>query len=224
MKKISVSFILLCAFALTAFAQHEYAPLETKELDYQNWTYKNISTDKNVSLREFAADKKLVMVFYFAPWCHNSDYQMPVTQKLYEKYKDQGFAVIGVSLYADEKRVKKELDEYQITFPVVVETTSKFRDESKHYEYRTAVGDKRKWGTPWNVFLVTGELETNGDTLTKKPVIVNGEIREDEAEKFIREKLGLPADETKAVKTQGKAETVEVCTEEESGLKKVGKN
>ncbi len=219
MKKISVLFFLLAAFVLTAFSQHEYADLEEKELNYKNWTYKNILTEKDVSLREFAKDKKLVLVFYFAPWCHNSEYQMPVTQKLYEKYKDQGFAVIGVSLYADEDRTKNHLEEHKVTFPVVIETDSKLnRTYSEHYKYRVQTGDTRKWGTPWNVFLTTNEFKETDETLTKKPIIVNGEIREDEAEKFIREKLGLSSEKSKSDKTQAKKDSVEVC-DEEDGLK-----
>lgn len=201
MKKFLVSTVLILAFAIAAFSQetdHEYADIVQKDLKYKNWTYKNVLTDEEVNLREFAKDKKLVMVFYFAPWCHSSEYQMPVTQRLYEKYKDQGLAVIGVSLYAEEYQVNQKLEEEKVTFPVVVETTSKFRTETQHYKYRTETDDTRKWGTPWNVFLIQKELKQKGDVLTKKPYIVNGEIREDEAEKFIREKLGLPAEEKTA--------------------------
>lgn len=220
MKKILVSFILLFAFALTAFSQHEYADLTEKKIKYKDWTYENPLTEEKVNLREFAKDKKLVMVFYFAPWCHASNYQLPVTQKLYEKYKDQGFSVIGVSLYAEIYKTTEKLKSKEITFPVVIETTSKFRKESLHYKYRKSTGDNRKWGTPYNVFLVPGELKKKGDTLTKKTVVVNGEIREADAEKYIRERLGLPAEEKKTVQTQAKKE----LDEEDTKLNKTKAN
>lgn len=216
MKKFLVSFILLFAFVLTAFSQHEYADLTMKKINYKDWTYENPLTEENVNLREFAKDKKLVMVFYFAPWCHSSNYQFPITQKLYDKYKDQGFSVIGVSLYAEIYKTTEKLKSKEITFPVVIETTSKFRKESLHYKYRKSTGDNRKWGTPYNVFLIPSKLKKKGDVLTKKTVVVNGEIREAEAEKYIREQLGLPAVEEKQLeKKQAKKTDVEECTEGE---------
>ncbi len=224
MKRILVSFILLFAFVLTAFSQHEYADLTEKEIKYKDWTYKTVLTDEDFNLRAFTKDKKLVMVFYFAPWCHSSNYQMPITQKLYDKYKDQGFAVVGVSVYDEIYRTREKIEGEKLTFPVVVETTSKFREKSQHYEYRTKTGDDRKWGTPYNVFLIPNKLKTKGDTLTKKTIVVNGEIREDEAEKYIREQLGLPAEETKRDKTQAKKDSVEECEEDGLKLKKVGDN
>ncbi len=204
MRKLFTSAILLLTFVFSALSQHEYADLTEKKINYKDWTYKDVFTDKEVNLREFAKDKKLVMIFYFAPWCHSSNYQMPITQKLYDKYKDQGFGVIGVSLYAEIYKTRKRLRDKKVNFPVVVETTSKFRKKTPHYKYRKKTGDDRKWGTPYNVFLIPNELKKKGDTLTKKTVVVNGEIREAEAEKFIREKLGLPAETTKESKPQAK--------------------
>ncbi len=46
------------------------------------------------------------MVVYFAPWCGNWRFEAPVAAKLYEKYKAQGFEVIGVSEYASREDVK----------------------------------------------------------------------------------------------------------------------
>ncbi len=201
MKKNIFAIFFLLALALAVFSQHndhEYAPLTEKEIAYQNWTYKNVRTNQEVNLREFAQDKKLVMVFYFAPWCHSSNYQAPVTQKLYEKYKDKGFAVIGVSLYGSIARVEDTMKKRGVGFPVVSESkSSKERKDTLHYKYRNITGDYRKWGTPWNIFLVPSELEKEGDVLTEKTTVVNGEIRENEAEAFIREKLGLPAEDAK---------------------------
>lgn len=225
MKKILVSFFLLFAFALTALSQHEYADLTEKEIKYKDWTYENAVTEEDVNLREYTKDKKLVMVFYFAPWCHSSNYQLPITQKLYEKYKDQGFGVIGVSLYAEIYKTREKLASENVTFPVVIETTSKFRKESQHYKYRTKTGDDRKWGTPYNVFLIPAELKTKGDTLTKKTIVVNGEIREEEAEKYIREQLGLSAEETnKTAKTKSAKNEIEPCDDRKTLVKKVGIN
>jgi len=212
MKILLVLAIML--FGLTFVpAQTEQAPLLEKEIKYKDWTYKSIRDDKNINLREFAKNKKLVMVVYFAPWCPNWKHEAPFAQKLYEKYKATGFDVIGVGEYDTVDAMKTNLDTLKITFPVVYESDSKeAKQKTLHYEYRKAVGDTRGWGSPWNVFLEPSKLTKNGDVLTEKTFIVNGELIEAEAEKFVREKLGLPAEESKADKTASK--TVEACEPE----------
>jgi len=201
MKRILFSTFILSAFVFAVSAQHdhEYAPITEKEIEYKDWTYKNVLTNKDINLRKFAEEKKLVMVFYFAPWCHSSNFQAPIIQKLYRKYKKKGFAVIGVSIYGSIAHVRYTIKTRGISFPVVSESlTLGERKRSLHYKYRWSTGDYRKWGTPWNIFLVPSELAKTGDTLTKTAFVVNGEIVEKEAEKHIRKKLGLPTEEAKA--------------------------
>ncbi len=146
--------LAITLFSLTfASAQTEQAPLQEKEIKYKDWTYKSIRDDKPVNLREFANKKKLVMVVYFAPWCPNWKHEAPFAQKLYEKYKANGFDVIGVGEYDTVDAMKTNLDTFKITFPVVYESDSKdARQKTLHYDYRNSVGDTRGWGSPWNIF------------------------------------------------------------------------
>ena len=212
MKTLLALAIML--FGLTfASAQTEQAPLQEKEIKYKDWTYKSIRDDKPVNLREFTNKKKLVMVVYFAPWCPNWKHEAPFAQKLYEKYEVNGFDVIGVGEYDTIDAMKTNLDTFKITFPVVYESDSKeARQKTLHYDYRIAVGDARGWGSPWNIFLEPSKLTKKGDVLTEKTFVVNGELIEAEVEKFVREKLGLSTDKTKADKTVSKI--IEVCEPE----------
>jgi peroxiredoxin len=210
MKSFLTLAILLLSFTLS-YAQHEYAPLQEHELKYKNWNYKSVRDDKEVNLRDFATGKKLVMVVYFASWCPNWKYEAPFAQKLYDKYKANGFDVIGVGEYASASDTKLFLDAQQITFPVVSESDSRdAKQKTPHYDYRKTTGDTRSWGSPWNLFIEPANVETKGDTLLKKAFVVNGELMEAETEKFIREKLGLPAEE-KQNATAAKDKTIEVC-------------
>jgi len=212
MKTILALAIVLVSFAF-ASAQTEQSPITEKEIKYKDWTYKSVSGGKDVNLREFAANKKLVMVVYFAPWCPNWKHEAPFAQKLYEKYKANGFDVIGVGEYDTVAAMKTNLDQFKITFPAVYESDSKdAKQKTLHYDYRKATGDTRGWGSPWNIFLEPSKLSKKGDVLTEKTFVVNGELIEAEAEKFVREKLGLPAEETKTDKTVSK--TIEVCEPE----------
>lgn len=210
--------ILLFSFTF-ALAQHEYSPLKEFELKYKDWTYKTVTDGKDVNLREFAKDKKLVMVVYFAAWCENWKNQAPFTQKLYDKYKDKGFDVIGVSEYASIADTKINLTNKKIMFKVVSESDSKAsRLTTPHYEYRQKTSDTRTWGSPWNIFIEKGNYKKKGDELVKKAFVVNGELIEAEVEKFIRQKLGLTAEEPKISAKDDKK--VEVCSDETITLKK----
>src|SRR6266508_2334929 len=108
MKRLFALIVFALAISsAAAFAQagHEYSPLVEKTLNYKNWTLNDLKDNKPVDLRSLVQGKKLVMVVYFAPWCGNWRNEAPVAARLYEKYKDQGFAVIGVSGYGTRESV-----------------------------------------------------------------------------------------------------------------------
>lgn len=208
---LALSFLLIGS--MFASAQTEQAPILEKEIKYKDWTYKSVRDDKQINLRDFAANKKLVLIVYFAPWCPNWKHEAPFAQKLYDKYKSNGFEVIGVGEYDTVEAMKTNLDAFKITFPVVYESAAKdAKQKTLHYEYRQAVGDTRGWGSPWNIFLEPAKLSQKGDVLTEKTFVVNGELIEAEAEKFVREKLGLSVETDKSAKTAGK--TIEACEPE----------
>ena len=219
MKTVLLFAILLLSFTYSS-AQHEYAPVLEKEINYKDWTYKQVrDVAKDLNLREATKGKKLVMVVYFAPWCPNWKLEAPIAQKLYEKYKANGFEVIGVGEYDTVEVMKTSLDTFKITFPVVYESAARdAKQKTPHYEYRKITGDTRNWGSPWNIFLIPSQLKKKGDVLTEKTFVVNGELIEAEAEAFIREKLGLPKEEKKTETSQNKPG--EVCEPTTTSLKK----
>ena len=192
MKKI---FVLLFALLLTpalsrAQAGHEYSPIVEKTVNYKNWALPNLTTDKANDLRELIAGKKLVMIVYFAPWCGNWRNEAPIAAKLYEKYKGQGFQVIGISEYASKADVKAYFGEAGPSFPIVTESeTRDDKQKTAHYGYRQLTGDTRNWGSPWNIFLEPSKINATGDVLTEKAFVVNGELIEDEVDKFIASKV-----------------------------------
>jgi thiol-disulfide isomerase/thioredoxin len=193
MLKSALMILIVVALApLVGRAQagHEYSPLVEKTVNYKNWTYKNLKDDKPVDLRTLVQGKKLVMVVYFAPWCGNWKHEAPVAARLYEKYKDQGFEVIGVSEYGSREEVRNYFGPTGPPYTVVSESeTREERDKTPHYGYRQLTGDTRKWGSPWNIFLEPATLAKSGDVLTEKAWVVNGELIEEEVDKFIAERL-----------------------------------
>lgn len=191
--RLILAIMVAAVVQLSAFAQNERAPIIQKDLDYENWRYPNLAGEEKTDLREFVSGKKLVLVVYFAAWCHNWRHEAPFVQSMYEKYRKEGFSVIGVAEYESVENTRTGIGALGITFPVVLESTnSADRLKTSHYRYRTSVGDTRKWGSPWNIFIDPAAVNPKGDMLLKKAFLASGELIEAEAETFIREKLGLP--------------------------------
>jgi thiol-disulfide isomerase/thioredoxin len=207
-KHFFAAFVILTTFAVHAHAQvpgtqtpgpspqapgttgHEYAPLQEKTINYKNWTLNDLKDNKPVDLRSLMVGKKLVMVLYFAPWCPNWRNEAPVAARLYEKYKSQGFQIIGVSEYGTREDVKNYFAPWGPPYPVVSESESRdARDKTPHYGYRQATGDTRKWGSPYNVFLDPANCTNSGDVVTEKAWVVNGELIEAAVDTFISQHL-----------------------------------
>jgi len=192
MTKLLGLFILSLALAPSVLAQggHEYSPLVEKTVSYKDWKLMDLKTNEPVDLRSVTAGKKLVMIVYFAPWCPNWRNEAPIAAKLYDKYKDQGFQVIGVSEYATRDDARNFFGTAGSPYPVVIESESRDdKQKTLHYGYRQTTGDTRNWGSPWNIFLEPAKRAQAGDVLTEKAWVVNGELIEDEVDKFIADKL-----------------------------------
>lgn len=208
MKLIS-AILATIAFAAFAYGQNEQSPVVEKDIAYKDWTYRSVNGNSKVNLRDFTKGKKLVMVVYWAPWCPNWLHDVAFVQGLYEKYKGAGLSVIGVAEYDSVSKMRDHIDKYKLTFPMVYES-EKLSDRltSMHYAHRSEAGDKRKWGSPWYVFLDPTNLEPSGETLTKKTTVVNGELIKEEAERFIQQKLGVAATAERAASGDVKAVTL----------------
>jgi thiol-disulfide isomerase/thioredoxin len=208
MKKFLLVSLLVALSPLAAMAQgdHEYSPLVEKTVNYRNWSLPDLKSDKGAELRALMAGKKLVMIVYFAPWCHNWRNEAPIAAKLYDKYKGQGFQVIGVSEYATKDDVKSFFGETGPPYPIVTESESREeKQKTLHYEYRQLTGDTRNWGSPWNIFLEPAKVNPKGEVLAEKAWVVNGELIEDEVDKFIASKL------TPTSATAAAAKVIEPC-------------
>ena len=186
-------FLILSTAALNGQGNHEYSPLVEKTVNYKNWMLNDLTNNKPADLRSLMTGKKLVMVLYFAPWCPNWKNEAPVAASLYDKYKSQGFEIVGVSEYGPRDDVKNFFGPAGPPYPIVTESESRDdRDKTPHYAYRQLTGDTRKWGSPWNIFLEPSKC-TNGDVLMEKAWVVNGELIEADVDKFIHDRLAANA-------------------------------
>jgi peroxiredoxin len=172
------------AWAVFAGQDHEYTEIKATTLAIDDARFKLVDGSGEISLKEFIKGKKLVLIYYFAPWCDNSNYEAPFLAKLYDKYASTGLDILGVSNYAPVDEIRSYVEKYGITYTVVFDTTKKDDDSrmaSQHYKLRQSAGDTRKWGTPFSLFIVAGR--------TDKVYVAAGELIADKAEKFIEEML-----------------------------------
>lgn len=72
---------------------------------------------------------KVVLVNFWATWCPPCRVEMPGFQAVYDRRKDQGFVVLGISTDAGGREpVERFLAERDITYPVAMATGSVVRD------------------------------------------------------------------------------------------------
>jgi peroxiredoxin len=68
---------------------------------------------------------RIVLLDFWATWCHGCKTEIPWYMEFQRKYKGRGLAVIGVSMDDDGwKSVKPFLQENQLNYPVVIGTPS----------------------------------------------------------------------------------------------------
>lgn len=72
-------------------------------------------TGKPLSLSRYKG--KVVLIDFWATWCPPCVREMPNTLKIYEKYHDQGFEIVGISLDGDQAQLEKFIKEENIAWP-----------------------------------------------------------------------------------------------------------
>jgi peroxiredoxin len=165
----------------------EFAPIVERKIDFYNFDYQTVD-GHTFDLRDYARGKSVVIIAYVAGWCPNSNRNGHIIEKAWNAYRDHGLGVVGVAEYSDPYELRIHINRIGIDYPVVVETKDRnHRKNSSHYRYRHAVGDKRKWGTPFYVIVDARDIEADSPKglLARRVYTVSGEVQESELERFI---------------------------------------
>jgi len=97
--------------------------IETKEATAAGKQFTDVKgfnlNGKEVSLSDYAGKGKVVLVDFWASWCGPCRQAMPDVVKIYQKYKNKGFEIVGISLDAKKDDWKKAVNDLNITWPQI---------------------------------------------------------------------------------------------------------
>ena len=96
----------------------EYKPENT---DLSNKKAINFSAEtidgKKISLTDY--EGKIILIDFFAAWCGPCRDDMPKIVNLYDKYKDKGLIILGISLDKDNEKALNFIKTNNIRHPVI---------------------------------------------------------------------------------------------------------
>jgi peroxiredoxin len=119
MKKLIVFIIFIFLFFISTQLKNQgYALSQNLKINHPiiDFTLSDLK-GKKYSLSEFKG--KVILLNFWATWCPPCRTEIPILQKVYNKYKKFGFEVIAVSLDSDIERLKAFLNENPINFIIL---------------------------------------------------------------------------------------------------------
>ena len=81
-----------------------------------------LNDSEGVPLRLSDYKGRVVLLNFWATWCHGCVLEIPWFIEFQERYKDAGLAVIGISMDEDWKPVKAFVQEKKVNYPIVLDT------------------------------------------------------------------------------------------------------
>lgn len=103
-----LSLMSLCFIQGSVHAADKFKPFKLKTIE---------GTSK--TLQDF--EGKAILVSFFFPTCKYCNAEFPETQKMYDKYKDRGFAAVWINVVPEEnKEIPRWQQEHQYTIPVLI--------------------------------------------------------------------------------------------------------
>ena len=75
-------------------------------------------TDGNM-VRLGSLRNKVVLVDFWASWCEPCREELPILNRLYDRYKDRGLVIVGVNIDREESNMRRFLRRVSVDFPVV---------------------------------------------------------------------------------------------------------
>ena len=145
----SILLIALIAFTLIVSA----ATFAAKEKPAPDFALTDLAGNE-ITLDDLTG--KVIFLNFWATWCGPCRHEIPDFIEFYDKYKEQGVEIIGISVDKSEKKVKEFMDQHKINYPVAMATNE-------------IMGDYK----PGRYIPTTIIINPNGDIVEKKVGIMD---------------------------------------------------
>jgi len=83
-------------------------------------------TGGSITLEQFKG--KVVFLAFWAPWCIPCRDELPEIDRLYKKYRDEGFMVVGITEDASPQAIAAFLKKVPVLFPLVLDQDNEVAD------------------------------------------------------------------------------------------------
>ncbi len=81
----------------------------------------------NIRLSEYRGD--VVLVNFWASWCGPCRQEMPLLDKMYQRYKKAGFTLLGVNVEKDGSKGQRIAEKLKLSFPVLFDKKQQVVDD-----------------------------------------------------------------------------------------------
>ena len=111
------AFVLILGGASTLSAAADIKPGDTRK-DAPGFS---LNDNKGNAVQLSGYRGKVVLLNFWATWCHGCQQEIPWFMEFADKYKDKDFVVVGVSMDNDGwKSVKPFMEEKKLNYPIVI--------------------------------------------------------------------------------------------------------
>ena len=162
---------------------HEYQHIEWIKISKSDRILNSLIGIQD-SLEE-TKNTKINIISYLAEWCPNCHYEALTLRDLYQEYSRFNIRMTLVMNYSDKNKSMNFVESYGLEMNILFgELNQKQEDklaELLFTKFRKMNSDLRKWGTPFHIIIINGNIENIG--------IVKGEFVIKEIKDFLIDKL-----------------------------------
>ena len=132
-----------------------------------------------------AKNTKINIISYLAEWCPNCHYEVHTLRDLYQEFSTFNIKMTLVMNYSDKNKSMNFIELYGLKMNILYgeldEKKEDKLDELLFTKFRIMNNDLRKWGTPFHIIILNGNIRNIG--------IVKGEFVINEIKDFLTDKL-----------------------------------
>ena len=118
--------VIAASAAATTVTEEEFRKMglqpAKQRLESVDFELQDLSEETR-SLSDFRG--KVVFLNFWATWCGPCRFEMPSMERLYQRFKDAGLEIVAVNLQEDRSSVQRFVDEYDLSFTVLLDTTGR---------------------------------------------------------------------------------------------------